>query len=93
MFAVYFSEYKDGYGDLKAVSGRMVLKVASMPEDIKRLGVDGVSQIWRDAKLRGAEMKGAKTLVSVAEHSVGSKEVPEAARLELKKPLEYVRQG
>ena len=58
-----------------------------MPEDIRKLGVEGVNQIWRDAKLRGAGMKRAKTLVSAAEHSVGSKEAPEAARYELRNML------
>lgn len=61
-----------------------MLKKASLPEDIKKLGVEGVNKIWRDAKLRGAEMKRVKTLVSAAEHSLGSKEAPEAARIEQK---------
>ncbi len=86
-FSIYFPEYKDVYGDLKAVSGRMVLKEAPLPEDIIKLGAEGVNQIWRDAKLGGAGMKRAKTLVSAAEHSVGSKEAPEAARIELKNLL------
>ncbi len=33
-------------------------------------------------------MKRAKTLVTAAEHSVGSKEAPEAARMELKNLLD-----
>ena len=37
--------------------------------------------------LRGAGMKRAKTLVSAAEHSVGSKEASEAARIELRNLL------
>ena len=82
-FAIYFPEYKDVYRDLKAASGRMVLKAAPLPGDIIKLGVEGVNQIWRDAKLRGVGMKRAKTLVTAAEHSVGSKEAPEAARMEL----------
>ena len=49
-----------------AVSGRMILKEAPLPEDIRMLGVNGVNQIWRNAKLRGAGMKRAKTLVSAA---------------------------
>lgn len=58
-------EYKgDVYGDLKVVSGRMVLKMAPLPEDIVKLGEEGVNQIWRNARLRGAGMKRAKTLVS-----------------------------
>ena len=64
------------------------MKVAPLPEDIRKLGAEGVNQIWRDAKLRGAGMKRAKTLVSAAEHSVGSKEAPETARLELKNLLD-----
>ena len=87
-FAIYFPEYKDVYGDMKAVSGRMVLKVAPLPEDIIKLGAEGVNRIWRDAKLRGAGMKRAKTLVTAAEHSVGSREAPEAARMELRNLLE-----
>lgn len=83
-FSIYFPEYKDVYGDVKAVSGRKVLQIAPLPEDIKKLGAEGVNQIWRDAKLRGAGMKRAKTLVLAAEHSVGSKEAPEAARIELR---------
>ena len=87
-FAIYFPEYKDVYRDLMAVSGRMVLKEAPLPEDIRKLGAEGVNRIWREAKLRGAGMKRAKKLVTVAEHSIGSKEAPEAARVELKNLLE-----
>lgn len=65
----------------------MVLKEAPLPEDIRKLGVEGVNRIWRDAKLRGAGMKRARTLVSAAGHSVGSKEAPVAARMELKNLL------
>ena len=86
-FAIYFPEYKDVYGNLTAISGRMILKVAPLPEDIKKLGEEGVNQIWRDAKLRGAGRNRAKILVTVAEHSVGSKEAPKAARMELKNLL------
>ena len=86
-FTIYFPEYKDVYRDLKAVSGRLVLQAAPLPEDIRKLGVEGVNRIWRDAKLRGAGMKRAKILISAAEHSVGSKEAPEAARMELRNLL------
>ncbi len=75
------------YGDLKAVSGRVVLKAAPLPVDILKPGVEGVNRIWREAKLRGAGMKRARALVSAAEHSVGSREAPEAARIELRNLL------
>lgn len=87
-FAIYFPEYKDVYGDVEAVSGRMVLREAPLPGDICELGVEGVNQIWRKAKLRGVGMKRARRLVSAAEHSIGSKEAPEAARMELKNLLD-----
>lgn len=47
----------------------------------------GVNKIWRDAKLRGAGLKRAKTLIAAAEHSVGSREAPDSARMELKNLL------
>ena len=82
-FKIYFPNYYDVYKDIDAVSGLMILKAAPLPEDIIRLGVEGINQIWRDAKLRGAGIKRAKTLVKAAEHSIGSREAPEAARMEL----------
>lgn len=90
-FAIYFPEYKDVYRDLKAVSGRIVLKEAPLPEDIIKLGAEGVNRLWRRAKLRGAGMKRAKTLISAAERSVGSKEAAETARMELKNLLDDIR--
>ena len=87
-FSIYFPEYKDVYGKLDAVSGIIVLKAAPLPADIVKLGVEGVNKLWRDRKLRGAGLKRAKTLVTAAGHSVGSKEAPEAARMELRLLLE-----
>ena len=81
-FSIYFPNYKDVYGNVGAASGMMILKVAPLPEDIVKLGVDGVNRIWRDAKLRGVGLKRAKTLVTAAEHSIGSREAREAARIE-----------
>ncbi len=87
-FSIYFPNYKSVYRDPGAKSGLMILEKAPLPQDIVKLGVDGVNRIWRDAKLRGAGMKRAKTLVSAAEHSVGNHEAPESARLELHMLLE-----
>ena len=83
-FSIYFPNYKDVYGNVGAVSGLMVLKEAPLPEDIVKLGVEGVNRIWRDAKLRGVGLKRARTLVTAAEHSIGSREAQEAARIELR---------
>lgn len=82
-FSIYFPEYKDVYGKVDSVSGMMVLKQAPLPVDIVKLGVEGVNRIWREAKLRAVGYKRAKTLVKLAEHSVGSHEAPNAARVEI----------
>lgn len=86
-FSIYFPEYKDVYGKLDSVSGLMVLKQAPLPSDIKALGVEGVNKIWRDAKLRGAGIKRATTLVSAAEHSIGNREGLTVARMEIQNLL------
>ena len=86
-FSIYFPEMKDVYKKPDAVSGMMVIKKAPLPCDIKKLGVDGVNQVWRDAKLKGAGIKRARTLVSAAEHSIGSTEAPGSARIEIRNLL------
>lgn len=86
-FSIYFPEMKDVYKKPDAVSGMMVIKRAPLPCDIKKLGVEGVNQVWRDAKLKGAGIKRARTLVSAAEHSIGSTEAPGSARIEIRNLL------
>ncbi len=83
-FSIYFPEMKDVYKKPDAKSGMMVIKKAPLPADIKALGVDGVNKIWRDAKLKGAGLKRAKTLVEVAERSIGNTEAPGSARIEIR---------
>ena len=87
-FNIYFPEYKTVYGKPDAISGMMILKKAPLPEDILTLGVEGVNQIWRDAKIRAVGKKRAQTLVEAARHSVGTKEGGTAARIEIRMLLE-----
>lgn len=86
-FSIYFPEYKDVYGKSDSVSGLMVIKQAPLPSDIKALGVEGVNQIWRNAKLRAVGIKRAKTLVTAAEHSIGRTEGETVARMEIRNLL------
>ena len=86
-FSIYFPEIKDVYKKPDSVSGLMVLKEAPLPQDIVKLGVDGINKIWRDAKLRAAGPKRAQTLLTAAEYSIGSQEAPDSARIELKNLL------
>lgn len=74
---------------LDAKSGLMILNVSPLPNDIVKLGVDAVNRIWREAKVRGAGTKRAKTLVAAAEHSIGSRSAQDVARIEIKNLLKY----
>ena len=87
-FNIYFPEYKTVYGQPDAKSGMLILKVAPLPEDILTLGIYGVNQIWRDAKVRAVGKARAKTLIEAAEHNVGSKEGEISARMEIRMLLE-----
>ena len=78
---------KDVYKNPDAACGMLVIKKAPLPCDIIELGVDGVNQVWRDAKLKGAGLKRARTLVSGAEYSIGSTEAPGSARIEIQNLL------
>ena len=78
----FFPEYFECYAAWDSTSGLMLLKEAPLPQDILRIGAGGINQIWRDAKVRGAGIKRAQTLVEAAQNSVGL-EGGEAARLEI----------
>ena len=72
-FDVYFPEYRTVFKGSDALSGYMVLKRAPLPADVLELGVKGICQIWREAKLRGAGEKRAQKLVDAATQSIGLK--------------------
>ena len=87
-FATYFPEYMEVFGNLEAKSSLLLLHQACLPEELVRLGPEGVNKIWRDAKLRAVGMKRATTLVAAAKNSIGQKAGAEGARVELSYLLE-----
>ena len=68
--AVYFPEHKGIYTHIGTKGGLLVLKEAAIPEEIVKFGVDGILQIWKDAKLRGNEHKKAMPIVNTAMKSI-----------------------
>lgn len=64
--AVYFPEYKGIYTHIDAKSGFLVLKKVATPDEIVKLGVDGIVQICKDAKLRGSGRKKATQIIEAA---------------------------
>lgn len=71
---IYFPEYKDAFGKIDGAFSLEVLKQAPFPEDLITLGVDGIRQIWHDAKLRGRGYSKAGEILTYASESVGIKD-------------------
>ena len=61
-----------------------VLKRAPFPEDLIPLGVDGIRQIWHDAKLRGRGYSRAGEILQYARESVGIQDGADASKLVVK---------
>ena len=81
--AVYFPKYKGIYTHIDAKGGLLVLKQASTPEEIVKLGVDGIIKIWKDAKLRGNGHKKAILILNAAMNSIGLKSGLAEAKMEI----------
>lgn len=86
--AVYFPEYKGIYTHIDAKGGLLVLKQACTPEDIVKLGVEGILKIWRGAKLRGNGYKKAMLIQNAALNSIGLKSGLIEARMEIQDLIE-----
>ena len=86
--AIYFPEYKKIYRHIDAKGGMMVLKTAGTPKAIIELGVDGIIDIWRSAKLRANGQKKAMQIVDAARNSIGLSEGLLEAKLELEDLIE-----
>ena len=80
--AIYFPEHNKVWNSFEAESSLLVLRAAPLVEDILTLGVEGINQIWRRAKLRAVGIKRAMSLYAAASRSVGC-HGGEAARMEL----------
>lgn len=86
--AVYFPEYKGIYTHIDAKGGMLVLKQAPTLEEIITLAVDGIIQIWKEAKLRGNGHKKAMLIISAAMSSIGLKTGLTEARMEIRDLIE-----
>lgn len=71
---IYFPEYMDAFGKLDGAFTLEILNVSDIPSDIAALGVEGIKNIWHDAKLRGRGYSRAGEIVSYAKKSVGLKD-------------------
>ena len=81
---IYFPEYKDAFGKVDGTFCLEVLKKAPFPDDLTKLGTDGIKQIWHDAKLRGRGYANAETILDKAKNSVGIKDGCESGKKAVK---------
>jgi len=81
---IYFPEYKDAFGKVDGSFCMEVLRKAPFPADLIKLGIEGIKQIWHDAKLRGRGYGNAKTIFEKAQTSVGLKEGCEVGKQAVK---------
>ena len=81
---IYFPEYKDALGKIDGAFSLELLKKAPFPTDLIVLGVDGIRQIWHDARLRGRGYSRAGEILQYAEKSVGIKDGAEASKTAVK---------
>ena len=71
LLKIHFPEYKDAFVKVDGVFAMELLKKAPFPEDLKKLGEDGIKQIWHSAKLRGRGYGRAAEIMKYAQSSVG----------------------
>lgn len=91
--SVYFPEYKGIYTNIDSKGGLMVLKSAGTPDEIVKLGVDGIRNLWKEAKLRGNGHKKAMVIVDAAVNSIGYEAGRDEARIEIQDLIDdYERQ-
>ena len=76
------------YTHIDAKGGLLVLKQAPTPEEIVKLGVEGIIKIWKDAKLRGNGHKKAMQILNAAMRSIGLKIGLREARMEIQDLIE-----
>lgn len=88
---IYFPAYDVKYDKVDTEGGLLLLERGLVPEDIVRLGAEGVNQIWRDAKLRGVGMKRATAIYEAAKTEIAYGEGLKAAREEVKWLAEDIR--
>ena len=77
---IYFPEYKDAFGKTDGQFCLEILRVDPFPEDLLRLGEEGIRQIWHEAKLRGRGYSRASEIIKYANESVGLKNGTEASK-------------
>ena len=87
----YFPEYRRIYKDVDMVFSLAVLAKAPLPEDIVRIGEDGIRALWHSEKLRGRGYSKAAELLEKAQQSVGLRVGQVQARMSIQYLVRSIR--
>lgn len=90
---IYFPAYEGLYGKIEASGGLMLLERGMVPEDILRIGVDGIIKIWKEAKLRGQGRAKATKILEAARDEIRVNQGLESARVEVRWLAEDIRRA
>ena len=78
---IYFSGVQGCFGKTDGLFCCLeILRIAPFPEDLLKLGEDGIRQIWHEAKLRGRGYSRAGEIIKCASESVGLRDGTEASK-------------
>ena len=68
---ITFPEYKDAFGKIDGVFTLSVLAAAPTPQEIVKLGKEGICKVWKETGLKGRGYANAERIVEYATRSVG----------------------
>lgn len=86
--SIYFPEFTTVFGDWEGKTAQICLREFPTPNHVLDKGVDGITERWRQSKIRAVGQKRAVALYRAAEESVGMREGLNAATVELAALLE-----
>ena len=90
---IYFPEYESIYHCIDAEGGLLLLSRGVVPEDIVKMGADGIVQVWKEAKLRGSGKDRALRIIEAARNGICCTQGTDAARTEIRWIAEDLRRA
>lgn len=77
----HFPEFKEVFSKIESIFSLRLLEQAQAPEDMQKLGAEGIRNIWKTLRLKGVGYKKAQAILNAAMDSVGLKEGLSGARM------------
>ncbi len=88
---ISFPEYKDAFGKIEGAFCLVLLSEAPVPDDIVKLGEEGIRKIWKEAHLKGGGYNRAKKIYECADKSAGIRDGIAIRRTSIKWYVEQIK--